>query len=119
MDNDTSNIMEDDLDIMNDDSNSIQALMKSKPTSTPLSTSGRPRATATDEGSSESAKKPLPLDQAILRSIEACPTEDLKKKMYTTILIVGGGLKFNMADKFLLKKLALQVKSTLNLLDIY
>ncbi len=39
--------------------------------------------------------------------------------MYTTILIVGGGLKFNMADKFLLKKLALQVKSKLNLLDIY
>ena len=51
----------------------------------------------------------LSLDQAILKSIEACPTEEMKKKMYSTILIVGSGFKFRQAEKFLMQKLALQV----------
>ena len=51
----------------------------------------------------------MAIDQAILKSIEACPTDEMKKKMYTNILIVGGGMKFRNADKFLMQKLALQV----------
>ena len=51
----------------------------------------------------------MPIDQAILKSIEACPTDEMKKKMYSSILIVGGGMKFRNADKFLMQKLALQV----------
>ena len=45
----------------------------------------------------------------ILRSIEACPSEEMKKKMYSSILLVGGGLRFRMADKFVMQKLALQI----------
>ena len=51
----------------------------------------------------------MPIDQAILKSIEACPSDEMKKKMYSSILIVGGGMKFRNADKFLMQKLALQV----------
>ena len=51
----------------------------------------------------------MAIDQAILKSIEACPTDEMKKKMYTNILIVGGGMKFRNADKFLMQKLTLQV----------
>ncbi|KAL3283058.1 hypothetical protein HHI36_006216 [Cryptolaemus montrouzieri] len=36
----------------------------------------------------------LGLDQAVLQSIDRCPNDDLKRKMYGCILVVGGGMKF-------------------------
>ncbi|XP_048575852.1 actin-related protein 8 isoform X1 [Nematostella vectensis] len=37
------------------------------------------------------------LDQAIITSIECCSTEDTKRKMYSSILLIGGGFNFNGA----------------------
>ena len=51
----------------------------------------------------------LSLDAAILKSIESCVNEELKRKMYGCILLVGGGLKFKGVDRYLQSKLALQV----------
>ena len=85
-DHDTSQVLEDELDIINED------LGK--------------RATNSED---DERSLLMAIDQAILKSIEACPTDEMKKKMYTNILIVGGGMKFRNADKFLMQKLALQV----------
>lgn len=90
-DADNSHVIDEELDIINEDSNK-------KSSST----------TAGNEQSNDSSLL-MALDQAVLKSIEACPTEEMKKKMFSTILIVGGGFKFRMADKFLAQKLALQV----------
>ncbi|XP_053326025.1 actin-related protein 8 [Spea bombifrons] len=45
--------------------------------------------------------KALGLDKAILHSIDCCASDDTKKKMYGSILVVGGGLKFHKAQQFL------------------
>lgn len=37
----------------------------------------------------------LGLDQAVLQSIDRCPNEEIKRKMYGCILVVGGGMKFS------------------------
>jgi actin-related protein len=52
----------------------------------------------------------LPLDVAIRKSIESCPTDDLKKKMFGCLLLVGGGIRFKGITKYLHQRLALQVK---------
>ena len=88
-DPDNSQVLEDELDIISEDSNI------------------KPKSTNQTKESSGSLL--LGLDQAILKSIEACPTEEMKKKMYTTVLIVGSGFKFRHVEKFLTQKLALQV----------
>ena len=89
-DADSSLVIVDDLDIMNVDFNAISK---------------------TSKMSDDSVEKSLlmPLDQAILKSIDSCPSDEIKKKMYSSILLVGGGIKFNMVQKFLTQKLALQV----------
>ena len=89
-DADSSLVIVDDLDILNVDLNAI---------------------TKTSKMSDDSVEKSLlmPLDQAILKSIDSCPSDEIKKKMYSSILLVGGGIKFNMVQKFLTQKLALQV----------
>ena len=51
----------------------------------------------------------LSLDAAILKSIEACSNEETKRKMFSCILLVGGGLKFKGVERYLQSKLALQV----------
>ena len=51
----------------------------------------------------------LTLDTAILRSIDSCPSEDARRKMYSSILLVGGGVKFRGVAKYLKHKLTLQV----------
>ena len=51
----------------------------------------------------------MTLDQAILKSIESCPSDEMKKKMYSSILLVGGGIRFNMVQKYITQKLHLQV----------
>lgn len=91
-DADNSHVIEDELDIINEDSN--------------MSKSKKSGNHGQDQGNDSLL---MALDQAVLKSIEACPSEEMKKKMFSTILIVGGGFKFRMADKFLAQKLALQV----------
>lgn len=51
----------------------------------------------------------LGLDQAILQSIDRCPTEDLKRKMYGCILVVGGGMKFSGIGTWLQNRISLQI----------
>ena len=85
-DPDTSQNMDDELDIINED------VVK--------------RTANTEDGERSLL---MAIDQAILKSIESCPTDEMKKKMYSSILIVGGGMKFRNAEKFLMQKLALQV----------
>lgn len=48
----------------------------------------------------------LPLDQAIMQSIQKCGSDDLKRKMYSSILLVGGGLKFKGMSSWLQKRLS-------------
>ncbi|CAB3385566.1 Hypothetical predicted protein [Cloeon dipterum] len=50
----------------------------------------------------------LSIDQAIMQSIERCP-EELKKKMYSSILVVGGGMKFVGINTWLQNKISLQI----------
>ncbi|KAL0280350.1 UNVERIFIED_CONTAM: hypothetical protein PYX00_001668 [Menopon gallinae] len=50
----------------------------------------------------------LGLDQAVLQSIDRCPSEDVKRKMYGCILIVGSGMKFHGISKWLQNRIALQ-----------
>ncbi|MBN3311226.1 ARP8 protein, partial [Amia calva] len=45
--------------------------------------------------------KALGLDKAILHSIDCCASDETKKKMYSSILGVGGGLVFHRAQEFL------------------
>ncbi|XP_055911693.1 actin-related protein 8 [Eupeodes corollae] len=49
------------------------------------------------------------IDQAVLLSIERCPNEEMKKKMYGCVLVVGGGMKFAGIGKWLQNKMALNV----------
>ncbi|XP_071639578.1 actin-related protein 8 [Temnothorax longispinosus] len=51
----------------------------------------------------------LGLDQAILQSIERCPNEDLKRKMYSCVLVVGSGLKFKGIGMWLRNRISLQI----------
>lgn len=51
----------------------------------------------------------LALDAAILQSIDRCQTEELKRKMYSSILIVGGAVKANGLHLWLQNRLALQI----------
>lgn len=51
----------------------------------------------------------LGLDQAVLQSIDRCPNEDLKRKMYGCILVVGGGMKFAGIGTWLQNRISLQI----------
>ncbi|KAL1128958.1 hypothetical protein AAG570_013492 [Ranatra chinensis] len=51
----------------------------------------------------------LGLDQAVLQSIARCGSDDLKRKMYSCILVVGGGMKFKGISTWLQNKIALQI----------
>ncbi|KAF6205312.1 hypothetical protein GE061_019482 [Apolygus lucorum] len=55
----------------------------------------------------------LSLDQAILQSVQRCASDDIKRKMFSTILIVGGGMKFKGISSWLKNKLMFQVPSHL------
>uniref|UniRef100_A0A671LE27 Actin-related protein 8 n=1 Tax=Sinocyclocheilus anshuiensis TaxID=1608454 RepID=A0A671LE27_9TELE len=45
--------------------------------------------------------KALGVDKAILHSIDSCASDETKRKMYSCILVVGGGLLFLGAQEFL------------------
>ncbi|KAK1786881.1 hypothetical protein P4O66_017264 [Electrophorus voltai] len=49
--------------------------------------------------------KALGLDKAILHSIDCCASDETKRKMYSSILVVGGGLLFHGAQEFLQQRL--------------
>nr|XP_057941443.1 actin-related protein 8 [Doryrhamphus excisus] len=49
--------------------------------------------------------KALGLDKAILHSIDCCVSDETKRKMYSSILVVGGGLMFHGAQEFLLHRI--------------
>ena len=51
----------------------------------------------------------LPLDVAIRKSVEACGSEEMKKKMFVCILLVGGGIRFKGVARYLHQRLAIQV----------
>ena len=51
----------------------------------------------------------LGLDAAILKSIELCPNEELKRKMFSCVLLVGGGVRFRGIERYLAGRLTLQV----------
>lgn len=58
------------------------------------------------------------LDTAILQSIERCPNDEMKRKMYSSILIIGSGMKFNGIDKWLQNRLAIPFAYRSPILDI-
>uniref|UniRef100_A0A8C2J6H5 Actin-related protein 8 n=2 Tax=Cyprinus carpio TaxID=7962 RepID=A0A8C2J6H5_CYPCA len=43
----------------------------------------------------------LGVDKAILHSIDSCASDETKRKMYSSVLLVGGGLLFHGAQEFL------------------
>lgn len=45
------------------------------------------------------------IDQAILQSIDRCPTEEMRRKMYSSIILVGGS-KFVGAENWLKARLS-------------
>lgn len=47
------------------------------------------------------------LDQAVVKSIERCGSDELKRKMYATVLVVGGGMRIAGLGKWLQTRLAL------------
>ena len=47
----------------------------------------------------------VPLDQAIFKSIDACINDDMKRKMFGCILVVGGGYRFPNGAKYLQDRL--------------
>ncbi|XP_031567507.1 actin-related protein 8-like [Actinia tenebrosa] len=60
-----------------------------------------------------SAEKTLAMDQAIIQSIECCPSEDTKRKMYSNILLIGGGFSFNGAAQVLQTRVQAKLPSHL------
>lgn len=54
---------------------------------------------------SQFESKALGLDKAILHSIDCCASDETKRKMYSSILVVGGGLMFHCAQEFLLHRI--------------
>ncbi|XP_075228327.1 actin-related protein 8 isoform X2 [Lycorma delicatula] len=71
--------------------------------------SGGPGGNVSDKEFTINPDQLLGLDQAILQSIDRCGSDDLKRKMYSCILIVGGGLKFNGISTWLQNRLSVQV----------
>jgi len=45
------------------------------------------------------------MDQAIVQCIERCDNEDMKRRMFNCILLIGGGCDFNGIDAWVYKKL--------------
>ncbi|XP_025413832.1 actin-related protein 8 [Sipha flava] len=54
--------------------------------------------------------RPQSLDKVIVQSIERLNSDDIKRKMYSSILVVGGGLKFEGACAWLKSKISLNAQ---------
>ena len=85
-------IFEDELDIDGDTSVSATSMT----------------AVAAKQGSGREQKL-MSLDALILRSVDQCPSDELKRKMLSSILLVGGGVRFRGIERYLTGRLALQV----------
>ena len=48
----------------------------------------------------------LLLFKAILRSVEMCGSEDVQRKMLSSVLVVGGGYRFSGAASYLQSRLS-------------
>jgi len=59
-----------------------------------------------DSGPAINTDTLLPLDQAVCRSIEMCLGEEARRKMWSNVLLVGGGLRLPGAGAFLQARLA-------------
>lgn len=68
-----------------------------------------PSSTRSDSLAFSPIEKLFSLEQAILTSIDRCQSDEMKRKMYSSILIVGGGAKFKNLGKWLQYRLALQI----------
>ncbi|XP_078580400.1 actin-related protein 8-like isoform X3 [Branchiostoma floridae x Branchiostoma japonicum] len=64
---------------------------------------------ASRRGSEPAPLKLMGVDQAILHSIECCASDETKKKMFSCILVVGGGMKFPGVQNFLLHRVRSQL----------
>ncbi|XP_078580404.1 actin-related protein 8-like isoform X2 [Branchiostoma floridae x Branchiostoma japonicum] len=64
---------------------------------------------ASRRGSEPAPLKLMGVDQAILHSIECCASDETKKKMFSCILVVGGGMNFPGAQNFLLHRVRSQL----------
>ncbi|XP_033746554.1 actin-related protein 8-like [Pecten maximus] len=53
------------------------------------------------EMESEPVLQLMGVDQAILQSIDRCGSDEVKKKMYSCIIVVGGGMMFEEAQQWL------------------
>lgn len=53
----------------------------------------------------------IPLDQAIVKCIERCTSEEMKRKMYGCILVIGGSAKIPGLVKWLEKKVTQQLQT--------
>ncbi|WAR25144.1 ARP8-like protein, partial [Mya arenaria] len=94
MDESTLNILNDD------DSNDMPDTM-----ATTEGVKGRGRGAELEEEAEEEELTVAPplmgIDQAVLYSIEKCGSDEMKKKMYSCIVVVGGGLNFESAQPWL------------------
>uniref|UniRef100_A0A2S2PUS2 Actin-related protein 8 n=2 Tax=Schizaphis graminum TaxID=13262 RepID=A0A2S2PUS2_SCHGA len=54
--------------------------------------------------------RPQSLDKVIVQSIERLTSDEIKRKMYSSILVVGGGLKFDGACAWLKSKISLNAQ---------
>ncbi|CAG2103035.1 unnamed protein product [Medioppia subpectinata] len=51
----------------------------------------------------------LGLDQAIVQCIDQCESDEVKRRMFGSILLCGGGLAFNGIDKYLRSRVSQQI----------
>ncbi|XP_002730533.1 actin-related protein 8-like [Saccoglossus kowalevskii] len=65
----------------------------------------QPLSMSSRMATSEFADRVPGLDEAILHSISCCSSDETKKKMYGTILVIGGGLQFQGAQEMLHRKI--------------
>ncbi|XP_067938587.1 actin-related protein 8-like [Watersipora subatra] len=70
---------------------------------------GQPNAKKSGREDKIKSDQLLALDQAILSSIEQCENEEIKRKMYSNILLVGGGLLFEGVESLLQYRLWLHL----------
>eukprot|EP00112_Aurelia_sp_Birch-Aquarium-sp1_P000617 Seg1058.8 transcript_id=Seg1058.8/GoldUCD/mRNA.D3Y31 product="Actin-related protein 8" protein_id=Seg1058.8/GoldUCD/D3Y31 len=82
---------------------------RSEATASPLSHSRPGESNRTSSKLGPLEMEGLGLDQAILYSIDCCGNYETRRKMYSTILVVGGGMQFKGTDNFLLRRLQAQL----------
>ncbi|KAK3801298.1 hypothetical protein RRG08_067101 [Elysia crispata] len=89
--------LDDPSAVMDDDSNDVPEIM---PT-TDSKILRRPEDDEEDEINDETDLDLMGVDEAIIHSIEKCDSEDLRRRLYSCILVVGGGLQFEGATSWL------------------